>query len=561
MLFTDNGDSDDAYIDLSSLDSRVRDRIYLRADLASATEASPVLNHWSVRISGNISPPTANAGDDILIDQFDIAYFDAGDLYSGLDTMEYSWSFFHGGADRVLRGRTAEFRFDHAGVFPVTLTVSDAFGNRGTDELLVYVRDIAPPSADAGPDAKIDQKDSFTFRGSNSADNVGIVSYTWTFDYLDEAVFLYGAENEFIFAIPGSYVVTLTVRDQEGNWGEDTMTLTVRDITKPVADAGEDMVASAGDLIQLNGTASWDNVGIENYTWLFFNEGKVINLYGENNSIVIDTIGEYVITLIVSDLENNIATDNLSINITSDEGKVSGEKGGETGSEGEDEDGNDTDGDGYDDTTELAAGSDPYDPDSTPLDLDGDGVLNERDAYPHDPDRWAREDEGSYVLWVIIFCGAGLVIFLISYFAYSRINSQNLLNHETRWGIFSYINENPGRHFRELTRRLDVNRNTLSHHINKLEKAGLLTSVYDGYYKRYYPLNSESLDKVFTPVQEKIIGVLKENPGITYNGLIEKTDKTISTLSYHMRSLVDKGVVKKVRRNKKLYLYLSRKGV
>jgi len=195
------------------------------------------------------------------------------------------------------------------------------------------------------------------------------------------------------------------------------------------------------------------------------------------------------------------------------------------------------------------------------LDLDGDGVPNERDAYPHDPDRWARKDGGSYVLWVIIFCGAGLVIFVIAYFAYSRINPGNLLNHETRWGIFSYINENPGRHFRELTRRLDVNRNTLSHHINKLEKAGLLTSVYDGYYKRYYPLNTDFDNQVFTPVQEKIIHVLRDNPGITYKDLIEKTDKTISTLSYHMRSLVDKGVVKKVRRNKKLYLYLSRNDV
>jgi len=558
MLFTDNGDSDDVHINLSSLDPRVRDSIYLRAELSTTAGPSPILHHWSVRIGGIMAPPTAYAGDDISIDQFDTAYFDAGDLYSGLDTLEYSWSFSHGGMKQVLQGRTTEFRFDHAGVFTVTLTVSDAFGNRGTDELVVTVRDITPPTADAGPDGKIDQNGSFTFLGSDSADNVGIVSYTWTFEYLDEAVFLYGMENEFTFAIPGYYVVILTVRDQEGNWGEDTMTLTVHDITKPVADAGEGIVASPGERIHLNGTGSWDNVGIENYTWLFFNDGSVVSLYGENNSIVIDTPGEYVITLIVSDLENNIGTDNLSIIIL--EGKE-GQTGGEEGAGEEENEEEDADGDGYDDATELAAGSDPDDPDSTPLDLDGDGVPNERDAYPHDPDRWAREDEGSYVLWVIIICGAGLVIFIISYFAYSRINSGNLLNHETRWGIFSYINENPGRHFRELTRRLDVNRNTLSHHINKLEKAGLLTSHYDGYYKRYYPLNSESEYEVFTPVQERIIGVLRENPGITYKGQIEKTDKTISTLSYHMRSLVDKGVVKKVRRNKKLYLYLSRKDV
>ncbi|WP_289086079.1 cytochrome c peroxidase, partial [uncultured Sulfitobacter sp.] len=60
----------------------------------------------------------------------------------------------------------------------------------------------------------------------------------------------------------------------------------------------------------------------------------------------------------------------------------------------------DDDNDGYSDSDEVAAGSDPLDASDTPADLDGDfipdildndidgdGVLNDADAYPYDPDR------------------------------------------------------------------------------------------------------------------------------------------------------------------------------
>ncbi len=43
----------------------------------------------------------------------------------------------------------------------------------------------------------------------------------------------------------------------------------------------------------------------------------------------------------------------------------------------------DTDGDGFDDGDEVAAGSDPLDPSSTPDDLDGDGLSNDQEAQGH----------------------------------------------------------------------------------------------------------------------------------------------------------------------------------
>ena len=43
----------------------------------------------------------------------------------------------------------------------------------------------------------------------------------------------------------------------------------------------------------------------------------------------------------------------------------------------------DSDGDGYSDNTEKDAGSDPTNPNSTPEDLDGDGIKNDEDKNPN----------------------------------------------------------------------------------------------------------------------------------------------------------------------------------
>src|SRR2546425_12001331 len=93
--------------------------------------------------------------------------------------------------------------------------------------------DNVPPVANAGPDLIVNEDTTVTFDGSASTDNVGIASYTWTFmDGTMET--LQGATASYVFATPGTYIVTLTVRDADGNIGTDTVTVTVRDVTPPV---------------------------------------------------------------------------------------------------------------------------------------------------------------------------------------------------------------------------------------------------------------------------------------------------------------------------------------
>lgn len=86
----------------------------------------------------------------------------------------------------------------------------------------------APPVANAGPDQTVDTGDIVTFDGSASSDDVGIDNYTWTFLYGIHEWTLFGMVNSSIrFGVPGTYNITLTVTDTDGNSENDTMVLTV----------------------------------------------------------------------------------------------------------------------------------------------------------------------------------------------------------------------------------------------------------------------------------------------------------------------------------------------
>ena len=93
-------------------------------------------------------------------------------------------------------------------------------------------KDVTPPVADAGPDQWVDEDTIVTFDGSGSTDNVGIDNYTWTFMY-GTLQTLYGVTPSYTFNTPGTYVVTLNVTDNAGNWAVDVINITVEDITPP----------------------------------------------------------------------------------------------------------------------------------------------------------------------------------------------------------------------------------------------------------------------------------------------------------------------------------------
>jgi hypothetical protein len=270
----------------------------------------------------DITPPIADAGQDITIDEGCLITFNGSSCSDNVKIINYTWTFIDG--DLItLYGIWPIYRFNNPGEYIVTLTINDTAGNLGTDTMTIRVNDITPPIADAGQDRIVDQGESVTFNGDKSSDNMGIINYTWLFEYETVEIVLYGISPSFIFEIPGMYSVRLKVTDATGRWNDDDINVTVNDISPPVADAGEDQVVPVETNIVLSGSSSSDNVAVVNYIWTFYYSGNEQTLEGEKASFTFNIGGSYEIVLKVADPSGNLDEDILNITII-DTGKVTG---------------------------------------------------------------------------------------------------------------------------------------------------------------------------------------------------------------------------------------------
>ncbi len=100
------------------------------------------------------------------------------------------------------------------------------------------------------------------------------------------------------FMAPGTYDLTLTVRDNALQSSTDTTTVDVGKGDPPVANAGGPYTIEQGMLLALNSTASHDDYGIETYHWDF---GDGSTGTSANPRHFWDTPGQYTVSLTVTD--------------------------------------------------------------------------------------------------------------------------------------------------------------------------------------------------------------------------------------------------------------------
>jgi len=288
--------------------------------------ATDVEGNWAtdtmILIVLDSTRPTALAGHDIHLDQHMNSDFNASGSYDNIAIMNYTWSFQYRNKHILLFDMAASFRFHDAGKYVITLNVTDAEGNWDTDTLNVTVLDITPPKANAVPDITINQSDTVEFFfHQHSTDNVGIENWMWIFEYngtqeiLSHSIIM-SSLPLFKFEIPGIYTVTMNVTDEVGNWAIDTLNVTVLDTISPHADAGNGQEIDGGTSYRFNGTGSWDNVGIVNYTWTFEYDGETVTLFNPSPEFRFIIPGEYNIELVVTDAVGNSATNRMYITVT-----------------------------------------------------------------------------------------------------------------------------------------------------------------------------------------------------------------------------------------------------
>lgn len=166
-------------------------------------------------------PATGNTGAAVVFDG-------SGSSDPDGTIVSYDWNWGDGTAHGS--GVTASHQYAAYGTYTVTLTVTDDDG--ATDQ------DTAQIAVDAVPIAIIDAPSTgnptvpITFDGSDSYDPDGsIVAYDW--DFGDNTPHSSAVSVNHTYALEGSYVVTLTVTDDDGYTGTDTQGMIIGTLPGP----------------------------------------------------------------------------------------------------------------------------------------------------------------------------------------------------------------------------------------------------------------------------------------------------------------------------------------
>lgn len=193
------------------------------------------------------------------------------DLSTDLDGTLASWRWNFGDGSPTDSRRNPSHRFLSAGTFNVCLTVKDNSNGEATRCHGVGVLNSPPlvdfvwaPNAAGAPVAN--QSVAFSDRSSDP-DNDPLVNWTWTFG--DGSLPSFERNPVHKFATRGTYLVTLVVKDDDGNMGTGSRTITVYN-DRPMASftwsPGSPMTK---DNVTFTATASDSDGLVVSYEWSF----------------------------------------------------------------------------------------------------------------------------------------------------------------------------------------------------------------------------------------------------------------------------------------------------
>jgi peptide/nickel transport system permease protein len=170
------------------------------------------------------------------------------------------------------------------------------------NDLLNDARMLAmAPNAVAAVNESVVVHSYVIFNGSAST-GTATMNYTWTISN-GTVTILYGMVVTYEFTATGIYNITLNVTDSNGFSSEDTVVTTVTaDTEPPRAVAGYNRRIDVGSRLALNGSSSTDNTGrILKYSWSYTYKGVPVELDGSYVTIWLNSTGDYLITLTVTD--------------------------------------------------------------------------------------------------------------------------------------------------------------------------------------------------------------------------------------------------------------------
>jgi len=131
--------------------------------------------------------------------------------------------------------------------------------------------------------------------------------------------------------------------------------------------------------------------------------------------------------------------------------------------------------------------------------------------------------------------------------------------------IIKLIELHPGIHQGDLARKSGLEHGVLIHHLDRLEKNSTIRSQKHGKYKRYYPLDVKEeefciLRNLVKKSKKDLLITLIINGNQSFRELTKTTEKSPSTTSWNLSSLIEEGIIEKcVVNGKEVYQIKNKK--
>lgn len=232
---------------------------------------------------GISQPPVANAGPDQTVNQnVQVNLSGTGSTDPDGSIVAYSWRQVAGPSVTLNSSSSASASFtaplvSSAKVLTFELSVRDNNGDVDKDTVSITVlKNNIPPTANAGADQTVNEGVAIVLDGRSSSDLDGTISqWEWSQISGPPAAELGGSTpgllNVTTPSVAADSVMTfrLTITDNRGATASDTVTVTVRNIDNPVANAGPDQTVDERANVSLNGSATDPDGGtIVSYSWV-----------------------------------------------------------------------------------------------------------------------------------------------------------------------------------------------------------------------------------------------------------------------------------------------------
>jgi PKD repeat protein len=243
--------------------------------------------------------------------------FDASDSFDvGSGIADINWDF---GDETTGTEITENHTYDIPGTYSVNLTVTDFYGNKGYDTVIITVNEAEAPTAiitttPDPADGKVPLTIYFDAYKSHADPACGfgceIVSYEWDFGDGDTGT---GITLNHTYSNVGTYPVVLIVTDSNGKKGYANVEVTVTKAPTAKINVTPENTGVAPFIVYFDAYGSESESGIVSYGWEF-GDGDTGDGITVNHTY--DTAGTYIVYLTITDSNEYEAYDSIEITVT-----------------------------------------------------------------------------------------------------------------------------------------------------------------------------------------------------------------------------------------------------